>query len=543
MVEQSQVSAVSARIDALHRLCDSLGTPGTQIPANADHVIASGLMARDFDPIKLCNAALSIFASNPTICRFMEAAWADDHATLAECFDSGTLTAFVNTPLMQALLITTPVPVLAFEKLLTYMRRRFLEGAMLPDQNADEAILKAVTAISNYAFLTEYVLAESPAELDAVSSLSREVLEKLEAPDLLAIVLLGAYRPLADIENISGLIQKIESNPALANLVRLQVLEPGEERKIIETLPAITGIENEASVKVRAQYEEHPYPRWVGHIHNGPVSPQTYFRGSCTGVDLEQFGDAERCEVLAAGCGTGRVAIEEQLLWQESKVTALDLSLASLAYGCRRARELSLNAISFVHGDILKLPELDRSFDYITCTGVLHHMADPLAGWQALANVCRPGGIMRVCLYSDVARKAIRQVRDSVQAESDGSNATAMRQVRASLIEKITHQDPVDENLRLTFAKFDMYTMSMCRDLLFHVQEQDFTIPKIADAVRTLGLNFCGFVDPTQQILKAYKTFAPHDALATDLESWDRFEAANPHTFVGMYDFMVQKPV
>ena len=85
--------------------------------------------------------------------------------------------------------------------------------------------------------------------------------------------------------------------------------------------------------------------------------------------------------------------------------------------------------------------------------------------------------------------------------------------------------------------------MSTCRDLLFHVHEADFTIPKIASAIERLGLRFCGFVYPTRTLMKKYGAFAPQDLQGLDLASWDLFEAQNPDTFAGMYDFMVQKPL
>jgi hypothetical protein len=40
-----------------------------------------------------------------------------------------------------------------------------------------------------------------------------------------------------------------------------------------------------------------------------------------------------------------------------------------------------------------------------------------------------------------------------------------------------------------------------------------------------------------------YRLRFPDDPSGTNLRNWTRFEADNPKTFVGMYQFWIQKPV
>ena len=236
------------------------------------------------------------------------------------------------------------------------------------------------------------------------------------------------------------------------------------------------------------------------------------------------------------------MAIEESLLWRSGELLALDLSTASLAFGQRRAEELGLDHITFVQGDVLELAQLEPSFDYIACTGVLHHMADPLAGLQALVDVCRPGGVMLIGIYSAHGRAAIHHVRDALGDKVKLTSVEDIREAREELVQHLLSES-ASEHVQHVFARLDMYSLSMCRDLLFHVHEQDFTIPKIKAALKSLNLKFCGFVDPTGALMDKYLAFAPIDPMGLNLDSWDRFEAAHPQTFVAMYDFMVQKPL
>ena len=58
----------------------------------------------------------------------------------------------------------------------------------------------------------------------------------------------------------------------------------------------------------------------------------------------------------------------------------------------------------------MDLPQLGLGrFDFIRCTGVLHHMEDPLAGLRALAQVLHEDGLMGVMVYGRYARTGVRE--------------------------------------------------------------------------------------------------------------------------------------
>jgi SAM-dependent methyltransferase len=122
--------------------------------------------------------------------------------------------------------------------------------------------------------------------------------------------------------------------------------------------------------------------------------------------------------LLLAGCGTGRELIWLQSTWNTSHILAIDLSRSSLAYAIRKARERSVdNVIDFRQADILGitgLPDPYKEFDVVCCSGVLHHMEDPMQGWQILVDKLRPGGIIKIGLYSELARRLVVQSRQRI---------------------------------------------------------------------------------------------------------------------------------
>jgi SAM-dependent methyltransferase len=215
-------------------------------------------------------------------------------------------------------------------------------------------------------------------------------------------------------------------------------------------------------------------------------------------------------------------------------VLAIDLSLTSLGYARRKAAELGLTNVQFAQADILNLGALGASFDMIEAGGVLHHLGDPAAGWRVLAAMLRPGGVMHVGLYSELARADIRAVRAFIAERGYGQTAGDIRRCRQELM-----QFPDGTPARNVAKYEDFFTTSECRDLLFHVQEHHLTILAIRAMIEASDLSFIGFDGPAAQL---YRQRFPEDAAMTDLDRWHQLEIENPLTFTGMYQFWVQRP-
>ncbi len=77
----------------------------------------------------------------------------------------------------------------------------------------------------------------------------------------------------------------------------------------------------------------------------------------------------------------------------------------------------------------------------------------------------------------------------------------------------------------------DFFSLSECRDLLFHVQEHRFTLRQIEKALEELNLKFLGFEMPNQAIMKAFKKDYPGTQDATSLSLWGAFELENPDAY------------
>jgi len=484
-------------------------------------------------PRDLSAAAGAMLLRTPAMARAVDAA-RDGTVHLAKMFSVADLAALDRDGLLNALLTSAPVTTLAIERVLTAIRRAALNAIATGTLEDDTAWLPLVSALGQQGFLNEYVFDLSGDESAQAERLRADVAAAIardEAVAPLRLAILASYLPLHSIPGAEKLAAQVWPD-AMAALIRQQIIDWHDERDIQRTIETLTAIEDEVSEKVRAQYEENPYPRWSRVFTEAQSLPVDAYLGMWfPGAAYKPLGN-RAMEVLIAGCGTGQHAIQRAQQFHAANVLAIDLSLASLGYAIRKTRELGLTNLRYAQGDILALGS-DRTFDIIDSSGVLHHLKEPLTGWRRLAGLLRPGGLMHVGLYSAAARRDINAARDLLGREGRDYSVAEVRRLRA----EASGRAPGDELHNL--ANFsDFFSTSECRDLLFHVQEHQFSIPQIAEFLRASGFTFLGFETPARS---SYLRRFPNDPTATNLANWAIFEAENPATFAAMYQFWIQK--
>jgi SAM-dependent methyltransferase len=421
------------------------------------------------------------------------------------------------------------------EQALTSLRFAMLTSA--DDKNVPPYQLSFSCALARQCFINEYVFSQSAEEvkrsLELRGRISAELAkQKSVAPHRLAAY--ASYFPLNSLPSFD-MLQRTSWPPVFQAIIAQQVSEPMRELQLRESIPSLTEINDEVSRKVRDQYEENPYPRW--NVIESPPSMITVDEFLRSKFPLARFKTPTRklTDFLVAGCGTGKGPIGCAKLFRGVNILAVDLSLASLAYAKRMSEMLGLKNIEFSQADINLLPAIPRTFDVITSTGVLHHMADPFRAWRGLLSMLRPGGFMHVGLYSELARERISQAWKFIADRGYGQTAAEIRRCREDII-GLLDGEPTK---KMTLSS-DFYSLSDCRDMLFHSHELRLTLPQIKQFLAENELDIIGF-DIPNDILKKYGELFPADLAKTNLDNWARFEKKYPHTFGNMYVFWVQK--
>lgn len=440
-------------------------------------------------------------------------------------------------PLLCRILEICPLPDLEFEHSLKHLRRAVLFG--LPKILGDQTVLRFQAALASQCWINEFVYSEMEEESAAIEELVNSInaaFERSEHVSDATIACLASYRPLHQF----GWSSALADRNSLARVFRLQVQDVHDEAALKEEIPALNKIRDPTSVSVREQYEQNPYPRWIytniRDTHEKETSASTVAKRISLNVEETDVLSSSAPNVLIAGCGTGQQSLNSASRFSNGQVLAVDLSLNSLSYAKRKTDEFGLTNIDYMQADILDLELLGRQFDVVESTGVLHHMNDPMAGWQVLEKCLKPGGIMKIGLYSKMARKPVTAAREKIARDGISNSKNDILKFRADILET------EDEDIIALQSWADIYSSSEFRDLVFHVKEHQFTLPQIQLCLTHLKLNFVGFEfggGNQKNLFKA--TYSDPNAMY-NLDTWHELEMAHPHIFAGMYQLWAQKP-
>ena len=423
--------------------------------------------------------------------------------------------ALLQDDLFLALLTRAPIPDAEFEIRLRALRRDALLGADAP--------LAFLCALARQCFLNEYVYALEADEAAALDALAPK--------DWRGWALYACYRPLSRAPEPPP---REGAPDCFAPLPREQIDEPAEERAIADTLTALKPLANETSLAVQAMYEESPYPRWTSYSLAEPVAAGEAVRQALPQLDRALIPQRAAPDILIAGCGTGLETMRVLTAYRDARVTGIDLSRASLAYGARKLREYGLRA-ELIHGDILDLDLLGRQFDMVHSFGVIHHMREPERGLASLARRLKPGGLMRVGLYSEIGRASVVAARALIAERGYGGDLDAVRRARADMMRE---KNPALAPLMSPAS--DFWTASDCRDLIFHVEEHRYTMLQIGAMLAAENLQFLGLelINPGDRALFASECGGGE----TDPAIWHAFETRHPEIFGDTYRIWARKP-
>lgn len=460
--------------------------------------------------------------------------------TLSELLTPSAATAVCADALLHAALTAAPIPDLDLERFLTSARHVLLAaaGGTAHERERAAELLAFHCALAQQCFINEYIYDCTWDELHAAAGLRARLVTALDGDAPIPAQWLPAvasYLPLHTLPDSGRLLDRTWPEEVRAMLA-LQVEAPLAEVECRATIPRLTSIDDGVSSRVGALYEANPYPRWVRVSVIDESRPiDEMLRRTFPLARFDPLGRGGEIDVLVAGCGTGQHPICTAQTYPAARLLAVDLSMASLGYAKRKAAELGLDAIEFAQADITRLRDFGRRFDVIEAVGVLHHLADPMEGWRTLLGLLRPGGVMRIGLYSELARRDVVRAREFIAAGGYGSSPEEIRRCRRDLIEA------GDGAAFASLAGFgDFFGTSPCRDLLFHVQEHRLGLEAIKLFLDGNGLRFMGFT-VERPVLDAYRRRYPDDPAATDLGRWQALEIENPDIFRSMYQFWIQK--
>ena len=196
------------------------------------------------------------------------------------------------------------------------------------------------------------------------------------------------------------------SDPAILEQ-RLTAKEPPLKREGATTEMS----DDPRSDVVVRQYERWRYPRPIQDLEAWVANNWEWFDPSrahrVLWPDREYKPDLD---ILIAGCGTNQASVFAYNN-PDAKVVAVDISQPSLDHQQYLKDKHGLWNLELHLLPIEELPTLGLDFDLIVSTGVLHHMASPPAGIEALKACLRPDGAIGLMLYAKYGRIGVEVLR------------------------------------------------------------------------------------------------------------------------------------
>ena len=145
---------------------------------------------------------------------------------------------------------------------------------------------------------------------------------------------------------------------------------------------------------------------------------------------------------------------------------------------------------------------------------------------------------MKIGLYSETARQDIISGRSLIAEKGYTASPEDIRRCRQDII---AMAEDGNRKMERICSRKNFFSLSECRDLLFHVKEHRFTLPQIEAALKALDLKFLGFEMRDQSTLRKFMESHPSRRALTSLDLWHEFELKNPDTFRSMYQFWCKK--
>lgn len=115
--------------------------------------------------------------------------------------------------------------------------------------------------------------------------------------------------------------------------------------------------------------------------------------------------DLEGRRVLELGCGGGSLLVHAAD-WGPRELVGVDLG-ASVATAAENLRRAGAADARVLRADLVAFRD-PEPFDVVYCIGVLHHLADPRAGFEAVLANTRPGGRFHCWVYAHEGNAVVR---------------------------------------------------------------------------------------------------------------------------------------
>ena len=232
--------------------------------------------------------------------------------------------------------------------------------------------------------------------------------------------------------------------------------------------------------------------------------------------------------VLIAGGGTGdsTVYLAEQLKDTDAEVIYLDFSKNSMAIAQKRAEYRGLTNITWIHDSILNIPALKLGkFDYITCTGVLHHLESPDDGLKVLADSLTDDGGMGIMVYAQYGRTGVYQMQDMLRMVNEGITSRQEEVKNGwAVVNALPNTNWYKRGGAELSGDLGPYGDVGMYDMFLHKQDRAYTVPQLYEFAEKAGLNFVEYNSAYSRVMLKPETYFKDPEFLKKIKAMDKWK-------------------
>lgn len=284
------------------------------------------------------------------------------------------------------------------------------------------------------------------------------------------------------------------------------------------------------NIKVEQQYTDWSYPQ---PIHNMVEAiGGGYWEAGDPTLYWPIFWPRSRgtyttLTILCAGCGTNQAAYYA-IRNPQWNVIGIDLSESSLHHQNFLKEKHNLHNLHLAKLDLNRVQDLGQNFDFITCTGVLHHLEDPDQGLRSLKSVLRPNGVLNLMVYGNSLRVGVYMLQEAFRSLNLGQS-----QSDVDLVKTVLRSLPQGHAARkYADAADDLKYDTGIVDTFLHPQDRAYSVRDVYSFTRNAGLEFINWLDSA--------VYSPHSLIPNSHPLWEKLCAIPKEEAEHVCDILLQ---
>ena len=277
---------------------------------------------------------------------------------------------------------------------------------------------------------------------------------------------------------------------------------------------------------IREFYTNHPYPAPIDNLDRARDmwQDENVHRAEFHLLWPQRKYRAE-LDVLVAGCGTWQAA-KFALCHPGARVVGIDVSTTSLEHTEALKGKYDLTNLETRQLPIESAADLNRDFDLIVCTGVLHHLADAEVGLRALRSILKTDGAMYLMLYAPYGRTGVSMIQEYCRRLGLSTSRQDVSELTA-VLKAMPQHHPLLAMLR---GSRNSANAEALIDALLNPRDRTYSVPQLLDLLDRNDLTlarwywqaayspYCGAIADTPHVQKL--AALPEREQYAEMELW-----------------------